>query len=130
MLNTASLVGFTGIIVLAITTAAWFFRASRVAIPDNRLMFLLGWARGGLLGAIGILSHGANWLSAIFGGLSLVVGVFFLGLYVLRKQGVGNPILVGDTVPSFEAINDLGETYSSEALIGTPTLVKFFRGHW
>lgn len=130
MLNTASLVGFTGIIVLAITTAAWFFRASRVAIPDNRLMFLLGWAGGGLLGAIGILSPGANWLSALFGGLSLVVGVFFLGLYVLRKQGVGNPILVGDTVPSFEAINDLGETYSSEALIGTPTLVKFFRGHW
>ena len=60
----------------------------------------------------------------------MVGGLFFLGLYALRKQGVGNPILVGDTVPSFEAPNDQGETYNSDALIGTPTLVKFFRGHW
>ena len=60
----------------------------------------------------------------------MVGSLFFLGLYALRKQGVGNPISLGDTVPSFEAPDDQGGTYNSEALIGTPTLVKFFRGHW
>lgn len=130
MLNTASLVGLGGVLLLTLTTVVWFLRASRVAIPDNRLVFLLGWAGGGLLGAASFVSPGFNWISGLFGGVSLVGGLFFLGLYALRKQGVGNPILVGDTIPSFEAPNDQGETYKSEALIGTPTLIKFFRGHW
>ena len=130
MLDIEALLGLSGVFVLTITTTVWFLRARRVAIPDSRLAFLLGWAGGGLLGAASLVSPGFSWLSALLGSLSLVGGLFFLGLYALRKQGVGNAISVGDMAPSFDAVDDQGATYKSEALVGTPTLVKFFRGHW
>ena len=130
MLDTAALLGLGGISLLAVTTTVWFLRAKRVAIPDSRLAFLLGWVSAGVLGAAAFVSPGANWLSGVFGSLSLVGSLFFLGLYALRKQKAGSPISVGDVVPTFEASDDQGGTYTSEALIGTPTLIKFFRGHW
>jgi hypothetical protein len=130
MFTTAALLGLGGISVLAATTTVWFLRAMRVAIPDSRLVFLLGWTFGGFLGAASFVSAGAGWLSGLFGALSVVGSLFFLGLYALRKQKAGGSISVGNVVPAFEAPDDSGGTYKSEALIGTPTLMKFFRGHW
>ena len=130
MLGTASLLGLLGLLTFAVTTVSWFRRASMVAIPDNRVAFLTAWALGGLLGLASFFASGAGWLSGVSGGLAVAGSVFLLGLYTLRKQGVGNPISVGDTVPEFEALDDQGATYSSAALAGSPTLVKFFRGHW
>jgi hypothetical protein len=130
MLNTAALLGFSGIVLLVATTTIWFSRARRVAIPDNRLAFLLGWAGPGLFGAAAFASPGLNVLGGVFGAFSIVGSLFFLGLYALRKQRAGNPISVGATVPAFEAVDDQGSMYKSEYMIGTPTLLKFFRGHW
>ena len=130
MQDTAVLVGLGGVLLLGITTTIWFLRAKRVAIPDSRLVFLLGWAGSGLLGAASFVSSGVSWVSGVFGGLSLVGSFFFLGLYALRKQRAKNPIMVGDPVPTFVATDDRGGSYHSAALIGTPTLMKFFRGHW
>ena len=48
-----------------------------------------------------------------------VGSVFFLGLYTIRKQRADNPISVGDMVPTFEAIDDQGRTFSSNARIGS-----------
>ena len=83
-----------------------------------------------MLGAASFIGSGASWLSYLFGSLSLAGSLFLLGLYALRKQKAGDPIVVGDVIPMFEALDDQGQTYNSEALIGTPTLLKFFRGHW
>ena len=129
-MNTAALLGLCGVALLTATTTVWFLRASRVDIPDNRLLFLLGWAGGGVLGAASFASPGLTWVSGLLAGLSLLGSLFLLGLYVLRKQGVGNPILTGDVVPAFEALDEQRRTYKSEELLGTPTLLKFFRGHW
>ncbi len=130
MFSTATLLGLAGLLLVIVTTTVWFKRASQVAIPDNRLAFLLGWAGAGVLGLASLGGPGTNWLSYFLGGLSAIGGVFFLGLYTLRKQNAANPIMVGDRVPMFEALDDQARTYNSDALIGTPTLFKFFRGHW
>ncbi len=126
----SALLGLGGIALVLLTTAVWFSRARLVAIPDNRLVFLLGWACGGLLGAAGLATPGANWLSGSFASLALIGGLFFLGLHALRKQKAESAISVGDVVPKFEAPDDEGRPYKSKALVGTPTLMKFFRGHW
>lgn len=130
MLNAAALQGFSGLLLFAITTTIWFVRAKRVAIPDNRLAFLLAWLGAGLLGAASFVSPGASGLSGLFGGLSVFGSLMMLSLYALGTQKGGISIQVGDRVPAFDALDDNGQTYTSEALVGTPTLVKFFRGHW
>ena len=130
MLTTETLLGLGGLLLAIATTVAWFWRANQVAIPDNRLVFLLSWACAALLGVASLVGPGANWLDYIFGGLAMLGGLFMLVLYMLGGQKVGSPIMVGDTVPVFAAPDDQGQTYSSDALMGTPTLIKFFRGHW
>jgi len=37
---------------------------------------------------------------------------------------------VGDQIPYFTAIDDEGVRFESDALAGTPVLIKFFRAHW
>lgn len=130
MPNSAALLGLASLSIFASTTAVWFIRAMRVDIPDSRWSFLLGWASAGLLGAASFASSGASWLSGIFGSLSLLGSLMMLSLYALGKQKGSNSIKVGDVIPAFESLDDEGQTYSSQTLIGTPTLIKFFRGHW
>jgi len=126
----ATTLGLAGLALFVATTMTWFARANQVAIPDNRLLFLAGWAIAALLGITSLFASSANWLSYVLGGLASLGGVFLLGLYALGKQQTGDAIKVGDAVPAFEALDDLGQPYTSEALMGTPTLIKFFRGHW
>jgi len=48
-----------------------------------------------------------------------------------RKTPIGDiKVEVGDTLLPFTATNSDGEAFSSEALIGKRTLLKFFRGGW
>ena len=129
-MTAATILGFAGLALFVTTTMVWFTRANKVAIPDNRLLFLAGWAGAALLGITSLSASSANWLSYVLGGLALLGGVFLLGLYSLGKQKAVNLIAVGDTFPIFTATDDHGQTYTSEALMGKPTLIKFFRGHW
>ena len=94
------------------------------------LAFLALWVLAVLLGGVSFFSAGSGWLSGIFGGIAAIGGTFLLGLYALRKQGVGDPITVGDHIPDFESVDGDGTIFNSSTLAGTPTLVKFFRGHW
>jgi hypothetical protein len=57
-------------------------------------------------------------------------GVMLLGLYALRKQGAGDAIAVGDSLPVFSALDGEGAVFESASLAGSPVLLKFFRGHW
>ena len=130
MINAALMFGLGGLVVFVSMTVLWFRRAHQVAIPSNRSVFLIGWAGAGALGAVCLFSAEATWLSYIFGGLALFGGLSMLSLYALGTQKAGNPIMVGDRVPAFAAPDDQGQIFNSDALLGTPTLLKFFRGHW
>ena len=57
-------------------------------------------------------------------------GLLFLVLYALSKQGVGDPIVIGDQMPGFSALDGESQAFESESLAGSPVLLKFFRGHW
>lgn len=130
MLSSATLLGALGLTMFMVATVSWFRRARRVAIPDSRFVFLGLWALAGILGALALLSAETSWLSVLLGVLATVGSFGILGLYAFRKQGVGDPISVGDRIPDFEAATDQSLTFKSSELTGTPTVMKFFRGHW
>jgi|GEM_PF-1050180 hypothetical protein len=88
----ATTLGLAGLALFVATTMTWFARANQVAIPDNRLLFLAGWAIAALLGITSLFASSANWLSYVLGGLASLGGVFLLGLYALGKQQAGDAI--------------------------------------
>lgn len=130
MLTNAAIIAVLAIVIFIFTTIAWLKRARAVAIPDNRLAFLLLWSLATLLGIASFFSAGAGWLSGIFGAVATLGGSMLLGLYVLRKQGAGDTISIGDRIPIFSALDGEGEVFDSASLNGSPVLLKFFRGHW
>ncbi len=129
-MTVTDILSLAGLIALITTTTVWFQRARNVNIPSNRSAFLAGWAAAGLLGLSGLLLQGGTLPGAVLGGLAIIGSAFFLGLYLLRKQGAKDSIAVGDNIPSFSAADDAGQTFDSADLTGTPALIKFFRGHW
>ena len=130
MFDSATLLATGGLVAFVATSIAWFRRAQRVAIPNDRTVFLSLWGVGGILGLLSFFVSGGNWLSGIAGGLAAAGSLFLLSLYALRKQGAGQTIPVGQQIPAFEAVDDTGATFTSASLAGSPALVKFFRGHW
>lgn len=130
MLVDATMVAVIGLILLVLTTTAWFRLAMRVAIPDNRLPFLFFWGLAAILGAASFFSTGSGWLSGIVGTVAMLGGGGLLVLYLLRKQGAGDTISVGDRIPEFSASDETGTVIESSQFVGSPTLIKFFRGHW
>jgi len=130
MLSNAIVFAGLGLTVLVVTGIVWFRLAMQVAIPDRRLGFLALWGLAALLGLSSFFSAGATWFSGIVGGLAAIGGLMLLGLHLLRKQGVGQTISVGDKLPVFSAADETGVTFDSATAMGSPLLVKFFRGHW
>ena len=130
MFTSATILAVLAVAVLVLTTAAWFKRASQVAVPDNRLGFLISWSLATLLGAASLFSADAGWFSMILASIATLGGVMLLGLYVLRKQGAGDTISIGARIPAFSALDEHGVAFDSASLSGSPVLLKFFRGHW
>ena len=122
--------GWLAFSVAALAAAYWFYLANQVAIPANRTLFVSVFLLGPMLG-IAAFVVGTRWYGGIPATLGFVVGAFLTATIAISKQQVAaNPIKVGDSMPYFTAINDKGEAFSSDALAGTPVLVKFFRAHW
>ena len=117
--------------VLAIATVVfWFHTNTTVGIPENRGLFI-GVFVIAILMAIAAFFVGTRW----FGGVAAVFGIipaaFMLFTVSISKQVVAeDAIKVGDTIPYFAALDDQGERFTSDALAGTPVLIKFFRAHW
>ena len=130
MFASSTLLSLAAVAVFSLTTAAWFRRAMRVAIPDDRSYFLGLWGLGGVLGISSFFADGLGWVSGSLATLTVVGTGLILGLYAFRKQGVGDPISVGDEIPEFVALDDSNTSFASTQLTGAPTLIKFFRGHW
>ncbi|MBL4820121.1 MAG: hypothetical protein JKY98_03885 [Gammaproteobacteria bacterium] len=130
MISSAIIFAASAVLLWVLATVIWFKRIRQVAIPDNRLPFLLGWFGAALFGLLSFFSSGAGWISGIFGTIAIIAGIAMLVLYVLRKQGAGETIAVGDQIPVFCAQDAESNPFDSISMAGSPILLKFFRGHW
>jgi hypothetical protein len=108
----------------------WFQRVYAVAIPKNRLGFLLSMLLGSVL-AVAALVEGAGLLGSVLASLAVFIGVFFVFTWSIsaQKGGVGT-LQLGSKLQKFTAVDHCGNIFDSASLEGSPILLKFFRGHW
>ena len=117
--------------VLAIVTVVlWFRMNSAVGIPEDRTIWIV-FSLLALAMSIASFVLGTRW----FGGVAAVIGIFpallLPATIAISKQEVAEEaIRVGDTIPYFVAVDDQGDRFTSDALAGTPVVIKFFRAHW
>ena len=130
MLTNATTVSIVAIAISLMTTGAWFRAAYRVAIPNNRAVFLSVWTLGAALGVASFYAPDISGTSKALGGVAAGIGLLMLVLYSLGGQRAKSAISVGDQIPSFTATDGTGQAFDSVSLSGTPVLLKFFRGHW
>jgi hypothetical protein len=122
--------GFISLILVAIMIAFWIRALKRVEIPVNRGMYVVTCVVAIILG-VGALLGSPGWLGGLPAGLAIFASTFFLLSVAVGGQKVGDTaIQVGDTIPEFAATNEHGQIFNSTSLAGSPTLIKFFRGHW
>lgn len=122
--------GLLAPIVAIATFLFWFYTNNSVGIPENRGVFIAVFVIA-IVMAVASFIVGTRW----FGGVAAVVGflpaAFMLFTVSISKQVVAeDAIKVGDSLPYFAALDDKGERFTSDALAGTPVLIKFFRAHW
>ncbi len=121
---------FTGLAVTLATVMFWFNLANKVSIPENRTLFIFAFLLGPVLGIASFVIK-TRWFGGIASVAAIIGGLFLTATIAISRQQVAdNPITVGDTVPYFTAVDDQGNQFVSDALYGTPTVVKFFRAHW
>lgn len=122
--------GIFSLVLVALATIYWFQLVNQVAIPEDRTPFMILY---GLVVVMAVASFivGTRWFGGIAAVLAILPALFMPLTVAISKQVVAdNPIQVGDSLPYFEALNDQSERFTSDALAGTPVLIKFFRGHW
>ena len=124
------MLGFLAPLIAVATTIAWFHLADQVAIPEDRTLFIIFFLLAPVAG-IAAFILGTRWYGGVAAIPGIVIGLFLLfTVYISPQQVAENPIRVGDQIPYFTAIDDEGVRFESDALAGTPTLIKFFRAHW
>ncbi len=122
--------GLLALVVAAATIAVWFRQVGQVALPENRLVFILLFLVAAGLG-VGAFVARTRWFGGVAAVLAVGVASFFLFTVSISRQEVApNGIQVGDTMPRFTALDDQGELFDSKTLEGKPVLMKFFRAHW
>ena len=122
-----------GLLAAALTLIAgisWFRNVNRVALPVNRIWYVLSFITGLLLGAFA-LYLGVSWIGAIPAAFSIIAGALFVFTVAIGRQTVGSEAIdVGSSLPAFTAADENAVIFDSNSLTGRPTLIKFFRGHW
>ncbi len=122
--------GFVALAVVILTVALWFRQINQVAIPADRTLFVAAFLTAAGLG-IAAFVIGTRWFGGVPAILAIAAGSFLPFTVAISPQQVAeNPIRVGDTIPVFTALDDVGERFRSGDLAGSPVLIKFFRGHW
>jgi len=122
-----------GSIAAALVSGAgvlWFRAIFAVRIPEDRRGFVAVWIAGGTLG-VAALAGDAGWAGGVPAAVAILGAAFFLfTVAISRQQAAPDVIEVGALLPAFSAPDENGATFDSSSLTGTPTLLKFFRGHW
>jgi hypothetical protein len=122
--------GFASLAVVAITLTVWFRAAGRLAIPENRGVYVVSCALAAGLGVAALLGE-PGWLGGVPAGIGTFGGLLFLLTVAIGDQKVGEgAIEVGSTIPAFAATDEHGQLFDSQSLAGHPVLIKFFRAHW
>jgi hypothetical protein len=122
--------GFVALTVAMLTVILWFRQINMVAIPGDRTLFVIAFVIAAGLGLMTFVV-GTRWFGGIAAAFAILVGSFLpFSVAISPQQVADNPIHVGDTIPSFFALDDAGNRFSSTDLAGGPVLIKFFSGHW
>lgn len=125
-----TLLGFAALFIAVLSVFLWFRQVNLVALPQDRTLFVTGFSLA-ILAGIAAPIVGARWFGVIPAVLAIVVGGFMTATVAISKQQVAdNPIKVGDVIPGFVALDDSGSRFNSNELNGSPSIIKFFRGHW
>ena len=129
-MKTGTRLGLLALVVAVGCTMVWFNQAEKVALPENRALFIAVWLSAVAL-AIAAFVKKAGWLGRIAAVPAIVIGLFFPFTVSISEQVLPeNAVRVGDTIPIFSASDDRGEVFDSALLKGSPVLIKFFRAHW
>ena len=121
---------FAALALFIATVMFWFNLANKVSIPANRTLFIIAFLLAPILGVASFVIK-ARWFGKIAAVAAIIGGVFLTTTIAISRQQVAvNPITVGDKIPYFSAVDDMGDQFVSNALYGTPAVIKFFRAHW
>ena len=127
---TATALGLAALLIVASTGVLWFRAARQVRLPSDRSRFVVAWLTGVGLGVAALVMGGGPlagapaWLAVLGGGL------LCLTVAISRQRVSAAAIAVGQTIPDFSALDENGDVFQASSLMGHPTLLKFFRGHW
>jgi hypothetical protein len=128
--QTATLLGIASLLLAAAAIWLWFRQVNLVALPEDRTLFVAAFIGIVVMGLSALVLR-SRWFGVIPALLAIIASTFMTAtIYISPQQVADNPIKVGDTIPTFVALNDQGERFNSNTLSGKPTLIKFFRGHW
>lgn len=122
--------GLLAPVVAVVTVVLWFRMNSAIGIPEDRTIWIV-FSLLAIVMSVASFVVGTRW----FGGVAAVIAIFpallLPATIAISKQEVAEEaIKVGDTIPYFVAVDDKGKRFTSDALAGTPVLIKFFRAHW
>ena len=122
--------GILALVVAIGCLVLWAIQIRQVDIPENRAVYVVGFLAAVGLGVAAFVK-GAGWIGGVAAALAIVIGCFYNFTVAISEQEVAaGAIQVGDSLPPFSALDDRGERFDSATLMGNPTLIKFFRGHW
>ena len=130
-MKTGTKIGLAAFVLALVTARYWFYLASEVALPESRVWFVVAFLLAASLGVYAFVKR-TSWLGAIPPIGAIVIGLFLPFTIAVSSQSVeaNRVIAVGDTMPSFLAVDGSNNAFDSSSLNGHLVLIKFFRAHW
>ncbi len=130
-LKTGTKIGIAAMLLAVATAWYWFYLTRQVSLPDDRTLFVVVFLSAAGLGVLAYFK-GTSILGGFPPAVAIVIGLFLPFTMLISPQTVdsGRAISVGDTIPSFTALDASGELFDSRSLNGHLLLIKFFRANW
>jgi hypothetical protein len=125
------LFGPIAFVVVATAVGLWIHALRRVEVPEDRGPYVAAWAVGATLGVLALTLGDGGALLRVPAWIAAILGSVLLLTVAISRQVVGtDAIAVGDTIPTFSALDERGAPFDSGTLSGHLLLIKFFRAHW
>ncbi len=128
--NPGTKIGFAALGTAVAFFIGWFVTNQQVGIPEDRTFFVIGFVIAVALG-VAAFARGTRWHGGLAALFAILIGVFLPFTMWISPQAAGAGVIqVGDTIPRFTAVDELGKRFDSASLQGHLVLIKFFRAHW